>query len=133
MLNKVLRIQFIAGLFLLGTLGMAQAEEMSKHEKMHGEGEGRAEVEYNLPDYYPEHFARKGIIQSIPSSSALYIDGILFKLSTNVSVHSMATEFLTRNALNRGDEIGFSFSKTTNGNLVITEIWILPKGTVPAH
>lgn len=86
-----------------------------------------------MPEYYPASFQRTGKIYSVGTSN-IDITGSSesFSLSANILVHSMSTEFLSKRDLKRGQEVGYSFVKGMDGKSVVTEIWILPSGTLLA-
>ena len=84
-----------------------------------------------LPEYYPASFQAAGAIHALRSGNII-ITGHAgsFSLSTNVLVHSVSTEFAPRNELRAGKEVGFSFNKGMGNKRTITEIWVLPHGTI---
>ena len=86
-----------------------------------------------MPEYYPASFQRTGKIYSVGTGN-IDITGSSesFSLSANILVHSMSTEFLSKRDLKRGQEVGYSFVKGMDGKSVVTEIWILPSGTLLA-
>jgi hypothetical protein len=82
-----------------------------------------------LPPYYPGSFDRQGVI-SAAGGSEILVNAKRYQLDPNVRVHSLTTEFASRRALQGGTEIGFSTSAGKNDVERITEIWVLPDGTV---
>ncbi len=89
-----------------------------------------ADVRGALPDYYPASFQQTGVIRNTGGNNQLTVSGNRYGLSSNVLVHSLATEHDSRYALHVGAEMGFSFDHDAQGNRRITEIWILPAGTI---
>lgn len=87
--------------------------------------------EGGLPDYYPASFQNTGIISAF-SGSSIVIGGLSYSLSPNVLIHSTMTEFSSRYDLTAGKEVGFTLNSSGNTQS-ITEIWILPAGTVRLH
>jgi hypothetical protein len=83
----------------------------------------------SLPHYYPNSFDRQGIITST-GSSEIFVSAQRYQLDANVRVHSLATEFASRRLLRGGAEIGFTTARGKKGVTKITEIWLLPDGTV---
>lgn len=84
-----------------------------------------------LPDYYPASFQNTGVINGV-SGSSLNISGLNYSLSPNVLIHSTMTEHSSRYDLGSGKEVGFTVDNNRNTR-TITEIWILPSGTVRLH
>ena len=82
-----------------------------------------------LPHYYPSSFDRQGVISGM-GSGGLYVNARRYQLDPNVRIHSLDTQFASRRALQGGTEIGFSTSPDRKGIDKITEIWLLPDGTV---
>ena len=85
-----------------------------------------------LPDYYPASYQQTGFIDQVISSGNIVISSVGYRLATNVLVHSPTTEFSSRYDLSAGKEVGFNFSSSGNVR-TITEIWILPGGSVLVH
>lgn len=85
----------------------------------------------NLPATYPENFDRDGIITGSANSQLVYISATRYRLDPNVLVHTPGTEFASTYVLTTGTEVGFTLAteKTGRPNR-ITEIWVLPKGSV---
>ncbi len=81
-----------------------------------------------LPDYYPEKLNHmQGNIDDIDiRSGRIIINDMQWKLSMNVKVHSMTTEFSSVQVLKKGMYLAFKVD-TINGKSEIAEIWILPK------
>ncbi len=81
-----------------------------------------------LPDYYPEKLNHmQGNIDDIDiRTGRIIINDIPWKLSMNVKVHSMSTEFSSVQTLKKGTYLAFKVD-TINGKSEIAEIWILPK------
>ena len=92
-------------------------------------GEAIAPSNSNLPATYPSSFQGKGIIGGV-SSRTLTVDGSRYALSISARVHSLSGNNASRLDLRGGTEIGFSFVRNTNNRRTITEIWILPQGTI---
>lgn len=86
----------------------------------------------SLPDYYPASFQSAGRIHRV-SSDSIIITGSskAFSLSPNILIHSMSTEFASRHELRVGEEIGYSFNTGMNNRRTVTEIWLLPRGSLP--
>jgi hypothetical protein len=82
-----------------------------------------------LPHYYPSSFDRQGVISGM-GGGELFVNARRYQLDPNVRVHSLATEFASRGALKGGAEIGFTTAPGKQGVGKITEIWLLPDGTV---
>lgn len=80
-----------------------------------------------LPAYYPSSFQHEGILRDIGTKGTLIVSGNRYTLSPNALIHSLVTQHSSRFALKEGLEVGFTANRDTG---VITEIWILPKGSV---
>ena len=85
-----------------------------------------------LPDYYPSSFQGTGTLRTV-SSRDVVISGNGYALSMNVLIHSTATEHSSRYELVTGRDVGFSFGTDSDNNSTITEIWILPDGSLLQH
>jgi hypothetical protein len=82
-----------------------------------------------LPAYYPPGFDQTGIVNGA-SRGQLIIDASAFSVDSNVRVHTPDTEFGSMGSVGNGTEIGFNIKNRPNGGKQITEIWVLPEGTV---
>ena len=82
-----------------------------------------------LPGYYPSSFQEAGTIARM-SSSKMVISGTSYTVSMNILIHSTNTEHSSRHELRTGKEAGFSFTTDSNNKRMITEIWLLPAGSV---
>lgn len=102
--------------FALLSVSMAHAEEPAAPSS-------------NLPATYPSSFQAKGIIGDI-SSRTITVDGARYTLSLSAQIHSLSGNHASRLDLRGGTEIGFSFNRNANNRRTITEIWILPQGTI---
>ncbi len=81
-----------------------------------------------LPSYYPETVpAMNGIIGYADiKQGVIVINDMSWKLSMNVRVHSLNTQFSSVRALRSGMRIAFE-STSINGKVQLAEIWVLPK------
>jgi hypothetical protein len=92
---------------------------------------GMGIITSETPDYYPATFQRTGKIYTLGTSNITITGSSTgFSLSPNILVHSMSSEFLSKRDLKQGLEVGFSFVKGMDGKSTVTEIWILPRGTL---
>lgn len=82
-----------------------------------------------LPPSYPSTFQAKGIVGQV-SSRSISVSGSRYRLAISAQVHSLSGNHASLLNLRGGTEIGFSFERNTNNRRTITEIWILPQGTV---
>lgn len=79
-----------------------------------------------LPEYYPETFQTRGVIDRINiKSGEIVVNDNLARLSNNAKVHNLNTEFSTVQTLRKGMKIGFVMN-SINGKRFVTEIWVLP-------
>lgn len=96
-----------------------------------GSAGAREPVRWNLPTYYPASFQATGTVVQL-TASTVTIDGIRFNLSNLLKVHSLQSEHDSRHALREGSPVGFSFA-ASHEHSVVTEIWVLPPGSVRKH
>ena len=82
-----------------------------------------------LPPYYPASYDYSGIVDSTRGSH-LIVGASSFAVDSNVRVHTLDTEFASLRALQPGTEVGLKFNDKPGQRRKITEIWVLPKGTV---
>jgi len=92
-----------------------------------------APADTRLPDYYPASFQNKGAIQGVEGSDTLIVNGVRYRLSPNVRIHTLDTESAPRQTLAAGLEIAFALGAIDQRGRTITEIWVLPAGTIPPH
>ncbi len=70
----------------------------------------------------------QGVVQELDrSKNTIMINATKYYLGQNVKVHSKKNEFGSINNLSKGSNITFM---TSNNDETITEIWIVPKGSV---
>lgn len=79
----------------------------------------------NLPEYYPKRFENEGILHEVKHNKVI-INATAYQLVDNVIVHTLSTQYGSLNNLRKDMDIAFRLMDTR----VITEIWILPKGSV---
>ena len=82
-----------------------------------------------LPPSYPSSFQGKGVVGQV-SSRSISVSGSRYSLSISAQVHSLSGNHASLLDLRNGTEIGFSFERNANNRRTITEIWILPQGTI---
>jgi len=88
------------------------------------------EVSAQLPSYYPSSFQKTGVIRNASIVNQLTVDGARYALSSNARIHTVATEHASRFSLAPGLELGFTYDRDASGVRRITEIWILPAGSI---
>jgi putative hemolysin len=86
----------------------------------------KATVAAQLPGYYPSHFPRLGVLTDIRSSHDWNINGKRIKVSPNVIVHSLVTNFSSLYSVKQGMELAYK----TNKQGEVAEIWQLPDGAI---
>lgn len=107
MFNLLQRLFVIAGLGLGAVTALAQG----------------------LPLYYPASYDISGIVETARGSQ-LVVSASSYQVDTNVRVHTPDTEFASMRALQPGTEVGLKFEHKPGQGRKITEIWVLPQGTV---
>ncbi|MDT8385071.1 MAG: hypothetical protein RRB22_11705 [Gammaproteobacteria bacterium] len=78
---------------------------------------------------YPLSFPARGIVGQV-SSTSLTVDGTRYRVAISAMVHSLSGDRASLLDLRSGSEIGFSFERQANNRRTITEIWILPQGSI---
>lgn len=107
MFNLLQRVLLMAGLGLGAVTVMAQG----------------------LPLYYPASYDINGIVERAQGSQ-LIVSASSYQVDSNVRVHTPDTEFASMRALQPGTEVGLKFENKPGQGRKITEIWVLPQGTV---
>ena len=79
-----------------------------------------------LPSYYPSHFPKLGVLTNINGQYDWVVNGIKIKVSNNVIVHSLVTNFSSLYSIKQGMEL--AYRKNTAGE--IAEVWQLPNGSI---
>lgn len=91
------------------------------------------DVAIDLPRYYPATFDAAGFLQSVDyHANTIMIDALAYRLVRNIPVHTIETQFGSLPALRGGMEVGFNLQDAvaTSNERVITELWVLPAGSV---
>ena len=86
-----------------------------------------------LPAYYPANFQKTGIVREPPSSNRLIISGLKYQITSSTKIHTLSNQFSSSWSLKNGEEVGFTFTSDAAKNRTISEIWVLPKGSITAH
>jgi hypothetical protein len=87
-----------------------------------------------LPEYYPDHFDRTGVIQRLRmQGNRLLINATRYKLDPNVHVYTLHTRFGTMHSLRKNMAVGFTLRPARVDEQVISEIWELPPDSVKLH
>ena len=79
-----------------------------------------------LPSYYPSHFQAVGVLTDIRGSYDWMINGKIIKVSNNVIVHSLVTNFSSMYSIKQGMEL--AYRKNKQGE--VAEVWALPDGSI---
>ena len=88
----------------------------------------------NLPGYYPESFQATGFLgNAAEGKSHIYIDGVNYKLSFLVRVHTPTKPRASLLDLKAGQAVGYSFKTDSSGKRTLQEIWVLPENTIQAR
>ena len=75
--------------------------------------------------YYPSQFEHEGILHEVKQNK-LIINATAYWLMDNVVVHTLNSQFGSLHDLQKNMDIAFSL----DDEKAISEIWILPEGTV---
>ena len=84
----------------------------------------------SLPAYYPSQYQHMGKISQIESSNSIIINGLRYRIASYAKVHTKATKYATLGSLRVGHEVGFTATTGYNNSRKITELWVLPDGSV---
>ncbi len=99
------------------------------HQAMAAEPEVSQGID--LPSYYPESFQMKGVVNRVEvRRHYLVISGQKMSFDPNIKVHTLATEHASLYALRVGDPIGLNFLDGDRRQRILSEIWVLPPGSV---
>ena len=83
-------------------------------------------VSAQLPPYYPSHFQALGVLTDIRGQYDWVINGKAIKVSSNVLVHSLVTNFSSMYSIKQGMELAYRVNK--NGE--VAEVWAMPAGAI---
>ncbi|WP_455201817.1 hypothetical protein [Kaarinaea lacus] len=83
-------------------------------------------VSAQLPKYYPSHFQALGVLTEIRGQNDWVVNGRSVKVSPNLLVHSLVTNFSSRYSIKQGMELAYRTDK--DGRVV--EVWALPNGAI---
>lgn len=119
---SLLRIPGVVSALILLLLFHAMAVANAARSELHSG--------IKLPTYYPNQFQHTGMISSLENDNSIIISGLRYKIASYLKLHTSATEYATRRSLRAGDEVGFSTMAGYNNSLKVTELWVLPKGSV---
>ncbi|MCI0506016.1 MAG: hypothetical protein L0Z73_07870 [Gammaproteobacteria bacterium] len=79
-----------------------------------------------LPAYYPSHFPSLGVLTEMRASHDWVINGKAIKVSSNVIVHSLVTNFSSLYSVKQGMELAYRVNKDGE----VAEVWALPNGAI---
>ena len=83
-------------------------------------------VSGQLPSYYPSHFPALGVLTEVRGQNDWVVNGKAIKVSPNLLVHSLVTNFSSRYSIKQGMELAYRTDK--DGRVV--EVWALPNGAI---
>jgi len=86
-----------------------------------------------LPSYYPASYQQTGVIREIRPDNTLIISGLKYHITSTTKIHTVNTQFASTWSLKTNEEAGFSFTTDTASKRSISEIWLLPKGSIVLH
>jgi hypothetical protein len=87
----------------------------------------------NLPSYYPASYQQTGVIHEIGLDNTLVISGLKYQLSSSTKIHTVTTQFASTWPLKVNEEVGFTFTTDASNKRSISEIWLLPTGSIVLH
>ena len=83
-------------------------------------------VSAQLPDFYPSHFPALGVLTDIRGQYDWVINGKAIKVSSNVLVHSLVTNFSSMYSIKQGMELAYRI----NNKGEVAEVWAMPDGAI---
>ena len=86
----------------------------------------KSTVSAQLPSYYPSHFPALGVLTEVRGRYDWVINGKAIKVSSNILVHSLVTNFSSMYSIKQGMELAYRVDKDGE----ITEVWALPIGAI---
>ena len=86
----------------------------------------KSTVAAQLPTYYPSHFPSLGVLTEIRGTHDWAINGTSIKVSPNIIVHSLVTNFSSLYSVKQGMELAYKVNKQGE----VAEIWQLPDGAI---
>ncbi len=123
------KTRYLIAAALLGLLSAlpAAASENPSHRGLYEEGGAGEQRERDLPDYYPQRFDHEGIMRSLVQGGRMMLGGVRYRVSPNVRVYTPETRNGSVYALREGTEVGI---KLDAAGRTVSDIWVLPKGSV---
>ena len=79
-----------------------------------------------MPPHYPSHFQALGVLTDIRGQHDWVINGNAIKVSSNVLIHSLVTNFSSMYSIKQGMELAYR----VNGNGEVAEVWAMPPGAI---
>jgi len=86
----------------------------------------KSTVSAQLPSYYPSHFPALGVLTDVRGQYDWVINGKAIKVSPNILVHSLVTNFSSMYSIKQGMELAYR----TNKDGEVAEVWALPNGAI---
>ena len=86
----------------------------------------KSTVSAQLPSFYPSHFPALGVLTEIRGQYDWVINGIAIKVSPNILVHSLVTNFSSMYSIKQGMELAYRVNKDGQ----VAEVWGLPDGAI---
>ena len=83
-------------------------------------------VSAKMPPHYPSHFQALGVLTDIRGQHDWVINGNAIKVSSNVLIHSLVTNFSSMYSIKQGMELAYRVNK--NGE--VAEVWAMPAGAI---
>ena len=80
-------------------------------------------ISVQLPPHYPSHFPKLGKLSEIRGSHDWVINGKAIKVSSNVIIHSLVTDFSSMYSIKQGMALAYRENKQGE----VMEVWELPK------
>ena len=119
--NRIFSVTLGCLLVMISTSNVAQATDITPTSYQRPRT-----VSVSLPSYYPSHFPALGVLTELRGRYDWVIDGKAVKVSSNVIVHSLVTNFSSLYSIKQGMDLAYRKNKQNE----IAEVWHLPKDSV---
>ena len=84
------------------------------------------------PHGYPDFFEHSGVVNSIDlESGQINIGDIPLYISPGTVVYTPSGQHMMLENLRPGSNVGCKLHKNSNGSAIVSELWLLPKGSLP--
>jgi len=87
-----------------------------------------------LPSYYPNSFMSRGIVTNIDlAKRTITFSSTALAYGINTKVHTLSSNFASIQSLTIDTPVGYNFFVGSDNTFFLTEVWVLPAGSVLPH